>query len=90
MKNILLIIAAILISSSAFAQGIEFEKGTFAEALAKAKAESKMVFMDCYTVWCGPCKKLSSDIFPQKVVGDYFNNNFVSIKLQMFFIKILY
>ena len=36
--------------------GIQFFNGTFKEALAKAKKENKMVMMDCYTTWCGPCK----------------------------------
>jgi len=65
------------------AQGISFEHGTFKEALAKAKAENKKLFMDCYTTWCGPCKMMSKDVFPQKEVGDYLNANFVSIKIDM-------
>ena len=65
------------------AQGISFEHGTFKESLAKAKAENKKLFMDCYTTWCGPCKMMSKDVFPQKEVGDYLNANFVSIKIDM-------
>jgi len=38
------------------ATGIQFFKGTFQQALAKAKKENKMIMMDCYTTWCGPCK----------------------------------
>lgn len=83
MKKIVVIIAAILFCGNVFSQGINFEHGTFDEALAKAKAENKMVFMDCFTTWCGPCKMLSKKIFPQKEVGDYFNANFVSIKMDM-------
>ncbi|WP_159520664.1 thioredoxin family protein [Sunxiuqinia indica] len=82
-RKYLFVVATILISLNTFAQGIEFEHGTFAEALAKAKAENKMVFMDCYTTWCGPCKVLSKEVFPLKEVGDYFNPRFVSIKIDM-------
>ncbi len=82
-KKVLLGIAAFAFSMNVFSQGIEFEYGTFDEALAKAKAENKMVFMDCYTAWCGPCKRLASQVFPQKEVGDYFNANFVNIKMDM-------
>ncbi len=82
-KKVLLGIAAFAFSMNAFSQGIEFEHGTFDEALAKAKAENKMVFMDCYTVWCAPCKRLANEVFPLKEVGDYFNANFVSIKMDM-------
>ncbi len=38
--------------------------------------------MDCYTTWCGPCKMMSQQIFPLKEVGDFFNKNFVSVKVQ--------
>ena len=67
--------------SNAFSQGIEFEHGTLAEAFAKAKKENKLVFVDTYTEWCGPCKRLSKEVFPQKKVGDYFNPRFVSVKI---------
>lgn len=83
MKKIIIVIVALFITTNVFSQGITFENGTFTEALAKAKKENKMVFMDCYTIWCGPCKILSNDVFPKKIVGDYFNSNFVSIKIDM-------
>ncbi|PKQ63924.1 hypothetical protein BZG02_07895 [Labilibaculum filiforme] len=83
MKKVFGIIVALFISLASFAQGIAFEHGTFAEALAKAKKENKMVFMDCFTTWCGPCKMMSSNIFPQKEVGDFFNAKYVSIKIDM-------
>ena len=43
------------------AQGIAFEpEGTLLyEAAMKAKKENKMVFVDCFTQWCGPCKKIA-------------------------------
>lgn len=65
--------------------GIQFyqEGSLFADAVSKAKAENKMVFLDCYTSWCGPCKMMARDIFPQKKVGDFMNPKFVSIKIDM-------
>lgn len=63
--------------------GISFDVKTYDEALAKAKSENKLVFMDCYTSWCGPCKMMSSKVFTQKKVGDYFNQHLVSIKIDM-------
>ena len=81
MRKILLVVVAILGINSAFSQGIEFEHGTLAEAFAKAKKENKLVFVDTYTSWCGPCKRLSKEVFPQKVVGDYFNPRFVNVKI---------
>lgn len=65
-------------------KGVRFvEDGTFADVLALAKKEGKLVFMDCYTVWCGPCKILEKKIFPLKPVGDFFNEHFVSVQMDM-------
>lgn len=64
-------------------KGVKFEEGTFAEALALAKKENKLVFMDCYTAWCGPCKILAKKIFPIKEIGDFFNAHFVNIQMDM-------
>lgn len=66
-------------------EGMKFcKEGTkFAEAVAQAKAEKKMVFLDCYTSWCGPCKMMARDIFPQKKVGDFMNPKFICIKIDM-------
>lgn len=64
--------------------GTRFVGGvTFKQALQKAKKEKKLLFVDCYTSWCGPCHKMSAEIFPQKVCGDYFNRKFVCIKVDM-------
>lgn len=42
-----------------------------------------MVFLDCYTTWCGPCRMMSNTIFTKNEVGEYFNKHFVSYKLDM-------
>jgi thioredoxin 1 len=62
-------------------EGIQFFKGTFKEALAKAKKENKMVMMDCYTTWCGPCKMLKSQVFIDKTLGDYMNAKYVCVAM---------
>jgi thiol-disulfide isomerase/thioredoxin len=64
-------------------QGIAFETGTWKETLAKAKAENKLVFLDGYTTWCGPCKKLDRDVYPLQEVGDFYNKNFINTKIDM-------
>jgi thiol-disulfide isomerase/thioredoxin len=52
--------------------GVHFEHNLSWTAIqAKAKAENKYIFMDCFTTWCGPCKYMSTTIFPQKESGDY-------------------
>ena len=65
-------------------EGVAFvHDKTFDQALQQAKNEDKMLFIDCYTSWCGPCKMLASKVFPQKKVGEYFNEVFVSMKVDM-------
>lgn len=62
-------------------EGIQFFHGTFKEALAKAKKENKLVMMDCYTTWCGPCKYLKSKVFTDKALGEYMNQKFVCVAI---------
>ena len=63
--------------------GIKFAEISFTEALAKAEKDKKLVFMDCFTTWCGPCKWLDNNTFRDKKVGDYFNANFINVKMDM-------
>jgi thioredoxin 1 len=62
-------------------QGIQFHKGSWNEALAKAKAENKLIFLDIYATWCGPCKQLKSRTFSNAEVGKYFNERFINVAL---------
>lgn len=71
------------IGTSVQAQGIEFFKGTFDQALEKAEQEGKLVFMDAYTTWCGPCRMMANNAFPNAEVGAYFNKHFVNLKMDM-------
>ena len=67
------------------AQGMNFEpKGTTLEqASVKAKAEGKLIFLDCFTQWCGPCKKMDREVFPQPQVGAFMNPNYVCLQIDM-------
>lgn len=76
-----LLAGMILVSGGLQAQGIEFMHN-LDSALAKAKAEKKMVFVDFYTSWCAPCKVLSATVFPLPEVGSYYNSNFINCKVQ--------
>jgi thioredoxin-related protein len=78
-----LLLSLFLLSASLSAQGIQFEHGAWAEALAKAKAENKIVFLDAFATWCGPCKMLTNQTFPDSSVGAYFNAHFVNVKMDM-------
>jgi len=69
--------------SSGYAQGIEFFEGSWEETLAKAKEENKLIFVDAYTSWCGPCKKMAKQTFTNEKVGKEFNAKYVNQKMDM-------
>lgn len=86
MKNITAVFAALflLAAQPSTAQGIEFAHDkSFQELLASAKAQNKLIFIDCYTSWCGPCKRLAAQVFPDSAVGAYYNANFINAKFDM-------
>lgn len=74
---------SLLAPLSLSAQGIEFFHGTWAEAQEKAKSEEKLIFVDAFASWCGPCKRMAASVFPQEKVGSFFNANFVNLKIDM-------
>ena len=82
MKKIVLLFVWILACvTMGFAQGIKFETGTWNEMLAKAKAEDKVIFVDVYTQWCGPCKHVARNIFPDASLGEVYNKTFINYQL---------
>lgn len=87
----LLLLAAITISTTAFAQenetksalaGVFFE-GTWEEAKQKAVEEGKYLFVDTYTDWCYWCKVMDKNTFTDKRVKELFKTKFVAYKMDM-------
>ncbi len=83
LQSIVLAFLLIGFASNIQAQGIEFETGDWASVLAKAKKENKMIFVDAYTTWCGPCKWMAKNAFVDEAVGKQMNAQFVAYKLDM-------
>lgn len=72
---------ALIVTDSAFAQGVAWRTfSRFDQALAAAKQSNKPIFVDFYTVWCGPCKALEKEVYPRKEAGDLLNNQFIALK----------
>lgn len=83
MKFSILVFALFACAVSVRAEGIRFFEGSWEEALAEAKRLDRIIFVDAYAVWCGPCKKMAADVFPDDKVGEFYNKNFVNLKLDM-------
>ena len=82
MKKIVLSFVCVLIACVAsYAQGVKFETGVWNEMLEKARTTEKMVFVDVYTQWCGPCKQVSQNVFPQEKLGEFYNEHFINFKI---------
>lgn len=86
MKKLLMILPLMLALFTGYAgdkktagTGIQFQELSLKDAMAKAKKEHKLIFVDVYTTWCGPCKMLKKNTFPDQKLGDYYNKNFISI-----------
>lgn len=82
MHKLLCIVCLFVLSSSLTFANINFYEMDIEQAVALAKKQNKHVFIDTYAVWCLPCKKMDK-IFAQPEVASYFNEHFISVKVNM-------
>lgn len=59
------------------------KKNTWDVILKKSKTENKLIFVDAYAVWCGPCKFMERNIFTHPEVSEYYNQNFINVSVDM-------
>jgi thiol-disulfide isomerase/thioredoxin len=87
MKNKIHILLFILLftCSGVFSQNrsILFIEKPWAEILEQAKSSNKMIFLDAYTSWCGPCKWMAANMFTNDTIAGYYNSTFICAHFDM-------
>ncbi len=81
--SFLFVLSLAFTNLSAQGDGIQFSHDSWEMLLKEAKKQDKLIFVDAYTTWCGPCKMMTAKVFPDAKVGDYFNENFINAKIDM-------
>ncbi len=82
-KTIKLTVILTIFCLSVFGQGIDFSERTWEENLQEATNQNKLIMLDAYASWCGPCKSMAKYTFADKEVGEYYNKNFICVKMDM-------
>ncbi|PHN01737.1 thioredoxin family protein [Flavilitoribacter nigricans] len=83
MKKYILLLLLPLAFSAPAQDGIHFVDESWQKLLKKAEKEDKLIFLDAYTTWCGPCKMMTKDVFPDKKLGKLYNKEFINVQLDM-------
>ncbi len=86
MKKISLLLLYLSISFSSYSQlrdSIHFLPITFDEAIVKAKADKKPIFLHAYASWCHYCSEMTEKVYTDINVANYYNKNFINIKMDM-------
>lgn len=83
MKKIISGISIFCAIATSAQEAIQFQELPYKDIIAKAKKEKKLVFIDAYASWCGPCKMMEKNVFTQKAVSDYYNTNFINARFDM-------
>ncbi len=79
-RSILSVLLLFIVASS-YADGVRFFHGSWSQVMAEARRQNKPIFVDVYTTWCGPCKLMSAQAFPNARVGSRMNDNFINYKI---------
>lgn len=87
MYKLVIILSSILYSFSSLigqdtnTQHILFDNSSWAALLQQAKATDKLIFVDAYTTWCGPCKTMAREVFTDSTIAKFYNDHFINTQI---------
>jgi len=79
----IIVVTGLSVSLAHGQAGITFIDNDFQAALDLSNSEGKLIFVDGYATWCAPCQLMDEEVFTTEIVGDYFNANFVNLKMDL-------
>lgn len=83
MFRFLNLLTAFAIPLLSLADAIVFENISLQKAKEKAAKENKIIFLDAYATWCGPCKKMERYVFTDTDVATFYNKHFINLRIDM-------
>jgi thiol-disulfide isomerase/thioredoxin len=85
MKDIMFLLFALLFTPWLSGQEIDFtilnSRSDWEKLLQNAGTEKKIIFLDIYATWCGPCKMMDSRVYTDSSLAVYFNSSFINAKI---------
>jgi len=82
MKRISIFIVAVFAAIMPLSAQVSFAADAEA-ARYQALNSGLPIFVDLYAEWCRPCKNMDAEVFSKETVGDFMNDNFVALKIDI-------
>lgn len=82
MKKLFILLSFAIVPFCSFSQKLAFDTtSSWSTLLVRAKEMKRLIYIDFYTSWCGACKVMDKEVYPDLEVGKKFNSTFVNVKV---------